>query len=296
MLLLKETMDTANVNWQEELLGSLGTLRVVTGFDQHWHPLRMIRPHSHDYFQLDYFYEGHGTMTIRDADREVRPGDVFVCNPGDVHKYRAAKEKPMGSLTLKFENRGQSPFFLPNYLGNLSLLPRDHKRDLENQLARACVEANKSAAESLMLASAFGTVFFVMLVGCLRELDRIEANKSLDNCAAVLDYIKRHYDRQITLDDLSRIAKMHPKYLCHKFAVQMGMPPIQALARERIEAAKRLLRNTTVPISEIALRVGYVDIAHFSKRFRELTGSSPREFRKIESALFREVESSTDEA
>ena len=52
-----------------------------------------------------------------------------------------------------------------------------------------------------------------------------------------------------------------------------------ALTRERIEAAKNLLVNTRLSVSEVGVRVGYPDAYHFSKRFKEIVGMSPKQFR-----------------
>jgi AraC-like DNA-binding protein len=198
----------------------------------------------------------------------------------------------MENIALKFEFTGAATSItFPNYIGNLGLLSRDHQRDMESHLVRACVESNKTADESLLLSSAFTEVFFVLLASYLREVNRITSNETLDYCTAVADYINRYYERKITLDDLARIAGIHPKYLCHKFSSQMGMPPMQALLQVRMEAAKKLLRNTMLPVSEVAFQVGYMDIAHFSKRFKEITGMSPKEYRKSASSVFHEYKS-----
>lgn len=286
-----------NQNWLDSLLDNIRNISIITGFDQHWYPMRMVSPHNHTCYQMDYFYGGHGTIVINKADYAVKRGDLFICNPGDIHKYQAAREKPMENISLKFEIKSTAPAIVfPNYIGNLGLLSRDHLRDLENHLARACVEANKQGSESLILASAFAEVFFALLVGYLRELKSIASSETNSYCDLVMDYIKRHYDHQITLNDLAKIAGIHPKYLCHKFSSEMGMPPMQAISQVRMEAAKKLLINTTLPVSEVAFRVGYMDIAHFSKRFKELFGISPKDFRKTESSAFHEYEAVVEEA
>jgi len=98
----------------------------------------------------------------------------------------------------------------------------------------------------------------------------------------VLKYIKRHYSSRLTLSDLGRIAGLHPRYLCQKFSIEIGVSPIAALARERMEAAKNLLTKTKLPISEIGIQVGYNDIYHFSKRFKSIVGISPEQYRRNE--------------
>jgi AraC-like DNA-binding protein len=50
--------------------------------------------------------------------------------------------------------------------------------------------------------------------------------------------------------------------------------------RRRMELAKRLLLTGNLRIKEIAHEVGFVNPYHFSRRFRELTGQSPRDYRR----------------
>lgn len=58
------------------------------------------------------------------------------------------------------------------------------------------------------------------------------------------------------------------------------MPPIAWLTRYRIEQAERLLTSTDKAIAEIAAAVGFPDANYFSRKFRVITGCSPRDFRK----------------
>ena len=56
------------------------------------------------------------------------------------------------------------------------------------------------------------------------------------------------------------------------------MTPIQFLISQRINYAKNLLQNKSMPIKEIAILCGYQNQLYFSNDFRKHTGLSPREF------------------
>lgn len=55
-----------------------------------------------------------------------------------------------------------------------------------------------------------------------------------------------------------------------------------ALAQARVEAAGTLRRSTTLPVAEVGLRVGFADASCFSRRFKEIRGLSPMEYRRQE--------------
>ena len=64
------------------------------------------------------------------------------------------------------------------------------------------------------------------------------------------------------------------------FKQSMGMTPTDYIAERRIERAKKLMEETDLPISEIALRSGFSSQSHFTTSFRRLAGVTPRSFRK----------------
>ena len=104
---------------------------------------------------------------------------------------------------------------------------------------------------------------------------------------AVLDtatYLEAHFTQPVHLDDLARRVDLSPAHLSRSFARRMGMGIIEFVHQLRCEEACRLLRCTDEPIGRIAVRVGYDEIAYFSRRFRRQTGQSPREYARAQPA------------
>jgi two-component system response regulator YesN len=60
------------------------------------------------------------------------------------------------------------------------------------------------------------------------------------------------------------------------------------IAKVRMEKAKALLKNTEIPVSQIALRIGYPDQSYFTKVFRKIERCTPRAFRQIHSRGYEE--------
>jgi len=269
--------------WRDDLLHALRHPTIMFAQDLAWHGSRSIPGHNHDCYQLDYFYKGTGSVSIGQTEYTVRAGDLFIVNPNIHHDSRAAIDRPMEGISFKFDLRenGEGPSF-PPLVANLGLLSRIQQRELETYLRKACGEANIDSDESQRLAAALLSVFFILLLRYLADADHLASQHSgLGPCERVMEYIRRHYARQITLDDLAPVAGLEPRYLCRRFSKEMGLPPIAALTRERMSAAKKLLLNTKLPITEIGIRVGYQDTYHFSKRFKEVIGVSPKRFRNM---------------
>lgn len=100
----------------------------------------------------------------------------------------------------------------------------------------------------------------------------------------VIAYIQEHFTEKITLEDLARCADRNPHYISAIFSRECGISISEYIASLRVAEAKKLLRSTTAPISDIAQLVGYQDPRYFSRIFRKQTGFYPRAYRQAETA------------
>ena len=96
----------------------------------------------------------------------------------------------------------------------------------------------------------------------------------------VFDYIKENYAEPISLEKLSMLAFLSPKYFSRIFKAQTGSTVTEYTQRLRIDRACRLLRETQLTVAAIAAQTGYSDIKYFNKVFRRHTGMTPAEYRK----------------
>jgi AraC-like DNA-binding protein len=88
-------------------------------------------------------------------------------------------------------------------------------------------------------------------------------------------YIDSHLDEKISLDALAAMAGLSVHHFARAFRQTIGMPPHSYLLQRRIETAQHMLTDTELPLSEIAVAVGFSDHSHLARHFRRLTGMSP---------------------
>jgi AraC-like DNA-binding protein len=93
-------------------------------------------------------------------------------------------------------------------------------------------------------------------------------------------YLREHLHEPITLADAAAAAFLSPSYLAHLLKRESGRSFGEILAEQRVDLACRLLAGTKRTISDIAASVGFRDEAYFSRRFRQLRGQSPSEWRR----------------
>jgi len=91
----------------------------------------------------------------------------------------------------------------------------------------------------------------------------------------VCEYINSHLQENIALEVLAGIAQLSVHHFARAFRQTLGMPPHNYIVQRRVEHAQQLLRNTDLPVSEIAIVAGFTDQSHLARHFRTITGVSP---------------------
>lgn len=81
------------------------------------------------------------------------------------------------------------------------------------------------------------------------------------------------------IQDLAKLAKMHPRTLFRKMKQELKMTPKKFLEKLRIQKAKLMLTQRNLKISDLGFHCGYEDISHFQKVFKKNVGMSPGEYR-----------------
>jgi AraC family transcriptional regulator len=96
----------------------------------------------------------------------------------------------------------------------------------------------------------------------------------------LLSYIEENLHRPLRLRELSDVVELNLMNLLKRFKVAVGDPPHRYILKRRLERAKRLLRHSTLPISEIALRCGFSEQSSFTRAFRRVVRVTPAAFRR----------------
>ena len=96
---------------------------------------------------------------------------------------------------------------------------------------------------------------------------------------AALSYLEHHFAEHITLSQVADRVFVSQWHLSKLINRHTGKNFFDLLNQLRVKRARELLRDPALKVHEVAERVGYADVAHFSKNFKRLTGKSPVEYR-----------------
>lgn len=94
-------------------------------------------------------------------------------------------------------------------------------------------------------------------------------------------YIQNHYTEPITQEEVSNAVGLSAAYFSVLFKKVEGEGFAKYLINVRIEQAKRLLRESNIPVSKVCQQVGYNDLKHFTHTFEKATGVKPTVYRKL---------------
>ena len=92
-------------------------------------------------------------------------------------------------------------------------------------------------------------------------------------------YMEKHYAEKLTLQDVAEVcyvSQWHLSKLLNKYSEQSFYDLLNGI---RINAAKELLRDPSLRVGDVGMRVGYADSAHFARIFKKIAGCSANEYR-----------------
>lgn len=137
-------------------------------------------------------------------------------------------------------------------------------------------DVDRAYLESLLILCAFEVCQF------LRQQNDSPASLpgrlSLLQQRRLSDYVEAHLASDIGLEELAHVVGLSRFHLIRTFKITTGMTPYQYLVSRRIERARDLLRDGRLTTEAVARKVGFKSPSHFIRRFRQMNGTTPRNY------------------
>ena len=95
-------------------------------------------------------------------------------------------------------------------------------------------------------------------------------------------FIQQHCAKKLSLKKVAKTINISPNHLSERFKQVTGVNFVDYVARTRFQNACDLLQNSNLPISEIALAVGFQSLSQFNRVFKKFSGKSPMQFRALQ--------------
>lgn len=236
---------------------------------------RILREHP-DIWVLEYIVSGTGTVQVNGKTYRPKAGDVYLLPPGKKHLYYSDGEDPWVKIFVNC--RGPVVSALAEAYGLTgTVLYQEPGEVAEKFDALYGWMKDKGNEDKQVLSAAELLVheIFRLLWDNIREEtgEREEIKK-------VREYLDAHVSELVTIEEMARLIYRSPDYLIKHFKEDTGTTPYQYLLKKKMNIAKRLLKDTVIPVSEIGERLGYEDPHYFSGLFKKETGMPPGRYRR----------------
>lgn len=249
-------------------------------------PGGMTQRHWHDEFEMAVLVSGRGWCDLPDETLPMEDGQVYLLPPGTPHLMRYLDVMPhvmyhvmfrpslLEELRLEFGQVGAELIEALNR-PQIFQLTEELQRRLEQ--ARSLDAASGDPLDQDIRHMQIKCVLLTMAKQ-LRASPADHLPTAHPRLAEALRYMQAHYAEELNLTLLARHCGLSAAYLCRLCRAEIGLSPGEYLLRIRLDQACRLLRESRLNISQVALRVGFNSTAYFDRRFREETGLSPGEY------------------
>jgi AraC-like DNA-binding protein len=248
--------------------------------------------HFHNYHELILIREGFVNFKINDIDYLAGPDSFVVMRAMDQHQV-SIKKFPYCRYVFTITNQlALMAIREPQLLALLLRQPADknHVIPLRKKFSDKLVGFfERIIAECKEKKPLWSSSAVALITGALIELYREDPglfSQSSDigvmrTIINIQNYIAKHYNEKIVLDDLVDRYFISKYYLSRKFKEITGYGFKNYLILYRIHEAQKLLQYTNKPVSEISATLGYENVDHFIRIFHRTQGISPLQYRKI---------------
>ncbi|MBO5292226.1 MAG: AraC family transcriptional regulator [Lachnospiraceae bacterium] len=251
-------------------------------------PGHSFGPTERTLYVIHFVRGGKGRFCIGGREYEITEGEAFLIPPGETTYYEADAEQPWEYWWIGFHGIKAYEYILNTGFDQHTPVMRVEGMDQIIQCINNMLEAHQlTIANDLRRKSELMKALALLIEENGR---RQKETAGYDYPGAVyvkqaVDYLTYHYHERVKINELADYIGINRCYLTNSFKKQLGMSPQEYLVRLRMDKAASLIRNTGLPVSEIAARVGYEDPLAFSKIFRQKYGVSPRKWREMEETL-----------
>lgn len=241
-------------------------------------------PHSHNFLELVFVIDGRGTVDIGNVEYEICRGDILVYNAGLTHFEKSSVDDPLEVRFVAYDKL-EITDLPPNWLlppaygflfhsGDMYDVFRGYFETLIREFEgreRFYVEIAQNVSRTLLM------YLFRLINQTENAAGLLASSRTMETA---LRYIDENYMREISLEELAQVCRTNKYYLSHMFSRNQGVSVGRYILCRRIDAAKKLLEQDDMLVSDVAGAVGFDDANYFSRVFKKETGQTPREFRR----------------
>ena len=279
-----------------EPAGSCGYVRCL----EHGYPNPLVRWHYHEEYELHLILQTRGKVFVGDYIGHFEPGHLVLTGPRLPHNWISTDVGPEGvalrDRVLQFS--GEPLTRASELISDLrDVLPLLDRARLGIEFFGMAERASEYLQTIKRLHGVKRFSEFLKFLGELAEctdyrllsstpLQSFDDDNSLAQISTIVDYITENATESFSMAELSKRVGMSESQFSRYFRRATGNTFTDFVNRLRIARACQLLMETDRYISNVCYDCGYNNVANFNRRFLEIKGMTPKEYRRLGEARF----------
>lgn len=236
-------------------------------------PLRVFQVYS-----ISHMIEGQGKLWIKNkGEFNVRAGDCILMAPGIPNRYGGVRGKSYIEDTLCFNGPVADGMYDSGVI-TCGVFPLGSVRRLI-----PLINSIRDASLDSVFSGLIRLQQLLMEIFLSSHSAKTHVYSFFDT---VIQNIRDYPEKWWTVSELAEMCRLSLPQLRRVFLLKTGMSPKNYIDRIKMELAAEHLKNTTRTVSAVAHAFGYSDSYHFSRRFKQIMGISPRRYRE---SFYRET-------
>lgn len=258
--------------------------------------------HYHEAYELNFLMNAGGAQrVIGDHISEIGDLELVLVGSGLQHAWftHQMKRKDVLEITIQFHKDLFSDGFLKrNQMSFIrGMLEKSRQgilfsQDTIREIMPRIIDLNRklgfdSVLEFMSLLHDLSVSADMQLLSDSTFNGQNQYAYSSRRIESAMDFMNRNFDKPISLAEVAGLNNMTETAFSRFFKNQTGMTFVDVLTEKRLGHVSRMLIETSLPVSEIADKCGYNNMANFNRIFKKKKGFTPREFRDIYSNISR---------
>ena len=248
-----------------------------------------VHTHDHDFFELVYISDGYCLHDMEGRMTLLMAGDLFIVPPGRTHRYMSNRDIKLYNCMFTTEalaplggQLGLNDLINPRFEGFLHAHLELQERTTVSHLLEEMVTeySERQSGWDVLMHSYLSS----LVIHCSRIFqhhlgDMQDRRAYMGYVTQALQYIDAHYREELSIRDIAEHVGVSNDYFSRQFKQVTGIAPVEYLRRYRFARAMELL-SSGMAVTEVAHQVGFRNLCHFSREFKNQLGLTPSQYRK----------------
>ncbi|WP_168122864.1 AraC family transcriptional regulator [Paenibacillus sp. HB172176] len=252
------------------------------------------RWHYHKEVECLLILEGVHEISLPSRTYFLHPGEVLLIGSNQLHRPMEREGQPVEYIVLHVDLEPYFDSATMHYMN--AFMERLHPLDELNRILHDNLDARREIGDAVLRIhqeimeqrKGYELAVSMSMKQFLLALYRYDSEgiissygeKEMGVLSGVFHYIEEHLGERLDMAEISEMAGMSYVYFSKYFKLKTGYSFTEFVNRKRMDRAKRRLAITDRNISDIAISVGFENMAHFYELFKRFNGCTPRQYRE----------------